>query len=352
MDEQKIESFSERILTDVNSAMSCLNVYVGHQLGLFRALADSGTVTPGELAKKTGFSERYLREWLECMAVGGYLDYVTSSGKFAMPEEHSAVLVDEDHAAYITPFTQWIPSFASILPALMDAFRTGGGVPFESYGQDTLDAIGLGNRPMFINDYVSKWIPAMPDVHEKLKAGGRVLEIGCGVGWSSISLAAGFPNARIDGLDIDVESIRQAKANAQIEGVSKQVEFHAEPIEKTSLTGPYDLVTAFECLHDMPYPIEALAKMRELAGDAATVLVADEAANDTLEENSNFLGHLFYNFSVLHCLPQALVFPDAAGTGTVIKPSTLKKYANEAGFRSVEVLPIENAFWRFYRLRS
>jgi 2-polyprenyl-3-methyl-5-hydroxy-6-metoxy-1,4-benzoquinol methylase len=350
MENHKAEALAERILGEVNSAMSVLTIYVGHKLGLYRALAESGPVTPSQLAQKTGYSERYLREWLECMAVGGYLDYSSSSGTFSISEEHKAVLVEENHPAYITPFTQWIPSFSGVLPELTKAFRTGGGVNYELYGQDTLDAIGLGNRPMFVNDYVSSWIPTLPDVESKLKQGGRVADVGAGVGWSAIALARGFPNIKIDSIDIDEESIRQARANAEKAGVAERITFHHSPIEKAELSGPYDLVTAFECLHDMPYPLDALRKMRELAGPNGTVLIADEAAEDSLEENCNFLGHLFYNFSVLHCLPQAMVFPDAAGTGTAIKPSTVREYAKAAGFKTVEVLPIQNPFWRFYRL--
>ncbi len=352
MDIQKAEGFAERVLTEVNGAMSVLNIYIGHKLGLYRSLAESGLVTPAQLAQKTGYSERYLREWLECMAVGGYLDYSSSSGTFDISEEHKAVLVEDDHPAYMAPFTQWIPSFTGVLPNLIEAFRTGSGVDYELYGQDTLDAIGLGNRPMYVNDYVSSWIPTLPDIERKLKDSSRVAEVGTGVGWSSISLAKGFPKVKIDSIDIDEESIRQAKVNAQNSGVADQITFHHSPIEKVELTGPYDLVTAFECLHDMPYPIDALKKMRDLAGPNGTVLIADEAVEDSLEENCNFMGHLFYNFSVLHCLPQAMAFPEAAGTGTVIKPSTVQEYATAAGFQGVEVLPISNSFWRFYRLTA
>jgi ubiquinone/menaquinone biosynthesis C-methylase UbiE len=352
MDNQKAEAFAERILTEVNGAMSVLNIYLGHKLGLYRSLADAGDITPKELARRTGYSERYLREWLECMAVSGYLDYSSVGGSFSLSDEHRAVLVEQEHPSYITPFTQWIPSFAGILAHLMEAFRTGGGVDYELYGQDTLDAIGLGNRPMFANDYVNYWLPAMPDVQIKLEQGGKVAEVGAGVGWSSISLARGFPRVKIDSVDIDAESIQQARTNVEKSGLSDRITFHHSPIERVELAGPYDLVTAFECLHDMAYPIEALEKMRCLAGSKGTVLIADEAAGDSIEENCNFLGQLFYNFSVLHCLTQAMVFPEAAGTGTAIHPSTVREYARAAGFKEVEILPIENPFWRFYRLTA
>ncbi|MCH9010923.1 MAG: class I SAM-dependent methyltransferase, partial [Chloroflexi bacterium] len=142
----------------------------------------------------------------------------------------------------------------------------------------------------------------------------------------------------------------EARKNVVEAGVEDRITFHETTIEDAPINGPYDLVTAFECLHDLPYPVQALSRMRELAAPDGAVLIADEAVEDTLEDNTNFMGHLFYNFSVLHCLPQAMVFKDSAATGTVITPSTVKRYAEEAGFSSVEQLPIENPQFKFYRL--
>jgi 2-polyprenyl-3-methyl-5-hydroxy-6-metoxy-1,4-benzoquinol methylase len=350
MDQQKLDALAERIFNEVNAAMSCLNLYLGHRLGLFRAVADTGPVTPGELATRTGYAERYLREWLECMAVSEYLDHDLAAGKFSLSPEHAAAFLDRDNPAYVAPFLCFIPSFAGVLKSLMEAFRSGSGVPYEAYGADVLEGIGMGNRPMFVNDYVARWIPALPDIEARLRAGGRVAEIGCGVGWSSISLARGLPNVRIDAIEVDAASVQEARRNAEQAGVADRIVFHQATAEEARVSGPYDLVTAFECIHDMAYPVEALRRMRELAAPDGAVLIADEAVADSLEENRNFLGRLNYNFSVLHCLPQAMVFPGAAGTGTVIRPSTLSAYAREAGFATVEVLPIENPLWRFYRL--
>ncbi len=350
MNQEKVDAFAERIFGEVNAAMSCLNLYLGHRLGLYQSIADAGPVTPLELARRTGYTERYIREWLECMAVGGYLDHEATTGRFSLAPEQAVVLLDRNNQAYAVPFLCFIPSVANILTPLMEAFRSGGGVPFEAYGADMLEAIGMGNRPMFVNDYVSKWIPAMPDIKTRLQAGGRVVEIGCGVGWASISLAQGFPNIQIDAVDVDAASIKQAQHNAQQAGVADRIVFHLASAEEAPLSGSYDLVTAFEVIHDMAYPVKALRRMHELATPDGAVLIADEAVGESLEENHNFLGHLMYNFSVLHCLPQAMAYPEAAGTGTVMRPSTLRNYALKAGFKRIDVLPIENPFWRFYRL--
>jgi 2-polyprenyl-3-methyl-5-hydroxy-6-metoxy-1,4-benzoquinol methylase len=350
MDQSKIDTFQERLFTELNAGLSCLNLQLGYRLGLIQVLAEADPITPVELAQQMGYAERYVREWLECLAAGEYLDYDSTTGRFSLPPEHAAVLVDPDSPSSAIGVVGWIPSFANILPQLMEAFRTGGGVPYEAYGLDMLTAQGLFNRPMFINDYVSAWIPTMPDIESKLKAGGQVAEVGCGLGWSVIALAQGFANSQIDAIDPDELSIQEAQSNAEKAGVSDRITFHLSTVEEAPIQGPYDLITAFECLHDMPYPVQALSRMRELLAPDGVVLIADEAVGDTLEENTNFMGHFLYNFSVLHCLPQAMAFPNAAGTGAVIKSSTVSKYADEAGFKSIAILPIENPQFRFYRL--
>jgi 2-polyprenyl-3-methyl-5-hydroxy-6-metoxy-1,4-benzoquinol methylase len=350
MDHDKVNAFSERLVAEVNTAMSCLNLYLGHRLGLYEAMAEAGPATAAELAAHTNYSERYLREWLACMAVGGYVHHDSETGRFTLPPEHGVVFLDEDDPAYAGPYVCLIPSFAGILNSLLQAFRTGGGVPFEAYGPDALEALGTTNRTMFVNDYVGKWLAVLPDTVQRLRAGGRVADIGCGTGWSSISLAMGFPDVRIDAVDSDRASLAAAQQNAAKMGIDERIAFHLSPVESAVLAPPYDLVTAFECIHDMAYPVAALRRMREIVADDGVVLIADEAAGDSIEENRSAIGHLFYNVSVLHCLPQAMVFPGSAATGTAMGTSTLRTYAQMAGFTSVSVLPIEHAFWRFYRL--
>lgn len=350
MDQQKLDAFAERVSTQLLAATSVLNLYLGHRLNLFGTLAEAGPVTSDEFATRTGYNERYLREWLECMAVSDYVDYDSADAKFSLPPEHAAALLDRDNLAYIAPLLCTVPGIVPTLQPLMDAFRKGGGVPFEAYGADIREVISMGNRPMFVNELVSKWIPALPDIQARLKEGGRVAEIGCGEGWASISLARGFPNVVIDAVDIDVASIEQARRNATEAGVAERVKFHLAAVEDAALDPPYALVSAFECLHDMAYPVQFLRRMRELAAPDGAVLIADEAVGETIEENKNFLGQYMYNVSVLHCLPQAMVYDNAAGTGTVMRSSVFHRYAQDAGFKEVKILPIENPFWRFYRL--
>jgi 2-polyprenyl-3-methyl-5-hydroxy-6-metoxy-1,4-benzoquinol methylase len=350
MDEKKVEAFMERIFGEVNSALSCLNLYLGHRLDLFQSIKDAGPITSRELAQRTGYNERYLREWLECMAVADYLDYEIDTRHFSLTPEHAVVLLDRDNHAYAAAFLCFIPGITNILTPLIEAFRSGGGVPFEAYGADMIEGIEMGNRPMFINDYVALWIPAMPDIQTRLQVGGRVAEIGCGAGWASISLAKGFPNVQIDAIDPDVASVERARQNAEQAGVADRITFHLASAEEAQLNGDYDLVTAFEVIHDAAYPVKMLSRMRELAASDGTVLIADEAVGETLDENRNFLGQFMYNASVLHCLPQSMVYPGTAETGTIMSASKLEAFAREAGFQQVDVLPVENMIWRFYRL--
>ncbi len=351
MNEGKLESFTQRLLYDINSGMSCLNLYIGHRLGLFSAMQVLGKLKPSDLAKHTNTNKRYITEWLECMAAGEYIDHDSESDTFSIPPEYALALTEQDNPYYMAAFLCWIPSLASVISPLINAFRTGEGIPYEKYGEDGLEAIGQGNKPMFINDYVSNWIPVIPNMKGKLESGARVADIGCGLGWSSISLAKGFPAISVDGFDNDMASVEKANNYAEKEGVSNRVIFHAMSVEEIPLNGKYDFITAFECIHDMAYPLEALSKMKELLSDDGTVLISEEAVGDSLEENKNFFGHLMYNFSVLHCVPQSMVFPDSAAIGTVMKPSTMKKLSEEAGFTDFKILPIENAFWRFYQLK-
>ncbi len=347
---ERVDELSQRVIEHVNGAMTSLNHYIGYRLGLYQALARSGASTPEELAEGTGLRERYVREWLSCMAAGRYVDYDSERGRFSLSAEQAAVLVDEGDPAYTIPFVAYIPSFASTLGNVMEAFRTGSGVPYREYGADMVEAQGMGYRPMYVSRLVGDWIPAIPDVERRLRGRGRIADVGCGMGWASIALAKGFPQVSIDAVDPDEVSIAEARRHAQEAGVSDRIRFHEASIEEAPLQGPYDLVTAFEVLHDLAYPVRALRRMKELASPSGTVLIADEAVGDSLEENCHFLGHLYYNFSVLHCLPQSMAFPDSAATGTVMTPSTLRRYASEAGFRTVDILPIENPMFRFYRL--
>jgi 2-polyprenyl-3-methyl-5-hydroxy-6-metoxy-1,4-benzoquinol methylase len=350
MNQEKIDQLAEKIINETNSAMICLVLYIGHKLNLFNTLKETGAVTSVELANRTKYSERYLKEWLECMAVHDYIEYHPSTNKFSLPEEHAVVFCDHDNIAYTIPFVYWIPSLASIMDNLVKAFQTGEGIPYSKYGSNIIYAQGEGNRPMFIND-ISKWIASMPDIENKLKSGGgHILDVGCGDGWASISLAKNFPLIKVDAVDPDITSIENARRNISEAGLSNRISLHNLPIEKLSVADKYDLAMTFESVHDMPYPIESLQRIKEMLSPQGVVLVADVKMQETLEKKNDFAGRLYYNFSVLLCLPQSMAHSNSEATGAAMTPSTFKRYSKEAGFSKVDILPIEHFMWKFYRL--
>ena len=200
--------------------------------------------------------------------------------------------------------------------------------------------------------YAREWLPSVPDVHERLRADppARVADVGCGAGWSSISIARAYPKARVDGFDLDEPSVELARANAERAGLADRVSFHVRDASDAALEGRYDLATAFECIHDMGRPVEALRAMRRLVGEEGAVIVADERVADSFQAPGDDTERLMYGWSVLFCLPAGLADEPSVGTGTVMRQRTLRRYATEAGYRDVEVLPIENDLWCFYRL--
>ena len=347
-------------------------VYLGDRLGLYQALKEAGPATSAQLADRTGTHERYAREWLEQQAVAGILDVddpSAGSGQalgaeagarvYNLPAGHAEVLTERDSLAYLAPLARTFVGVLRPIDALVEAFRTGGGVPYPEYGIDTREGIAAMNRPMFVNLLTAEWIPALPDVHHRLQAGfltegqfrpARVADIACGAGWSTIAMAKAYPMIQIDGFDSDEASIELARKNLAEAGLSDRVTFHVHDAARPVASGPYDLVTIFEALHDMARPVEALRAVRGMLAPGGAVLVADERVAETFIAPGDEVERFMYAASVLHCLPVGMAEQPSAGTGTVIRPDTMRRYAMEGGFSNVEILPIENDFWRFYRL--
>jgi SAM-dependent methyltransferase len=208
------------------------------------------------------------------------------------------------------------------------------------------------NRAMFLKEMGSTWLPAIPDVHQRLTSDppARVADVGVGAGWSSIAIAKSYPKVQVDGFDLDPASIEMAANNAQAAGVGERVRLHVGDSADPKLAGTYDLVTAFECIHDLSNPVGALEAMRSLAAGGGAVLVIDERVGEAFSASANDIDWMMYGWSILHCLPVGMAAKPSAETGTVMRPDTLRNYARAAGFRRVEILPIENYFFRFYRL--
>jgi ubiquinone/menaquinone biosynthesis C-methylase UbiE len=352
-EERRRDALGERLFDASRAVLDVYNVHLGDRLGLYRALADRGATTADELADAAGIHPRYAREWLEQQAVSGILELDGEGGerRFVLPAGHAEALVDRDSLAYAAPLARAAVAAGRPLPQLIEAFRSGGGVPWSAYGADGREAQADMNRVEFIHRLGSEWLPALPDVDARLRRpGARIADLACGAGWSSVAMARAYPEARVDGFDLDEASIELARATAVAEGVDDRVRFHVRDVSADERPGGYDLVTVFEALHDMARPVEALSAMRRLAEPGGAVLVMDERTNEELTIGDPHEQYL-YGFSVLVCLPAGMSEEDSAATGTVMRPATFAGYARAAGFDDVEVLGIEHELFRFYRLR-
>ena len=350
------DALAERIFNSALGALDVLAIHVGSELGWYAALAEHGSATADELAAATGTNSRYAREWLEHQAVGGLLevDDVAADAedrRYSLPDAHAEVLLNRDSLAYVAPIARLLAAAAKLMPDFVHAYRTGGGVPWTAFGPEGREAQAALTKPLYTHVFGQEWLPTLPDVHEKLTAGGRVADVACGAGWSSIGIATAYPNARVDGYDVDAASIDLARANAEAAGVADRVTFHVRDVaDGPALGRDYDLVCVLEALHDMARPVEALTFMRSLAGEDGTVLVMDERVAETFTVPGDEMERLFYGFSLFCCLPTGMAEAPSAETGTVMRPDTLRDYVRAAGFADAEVLDIEHPQFRLYRL--
>ncbi len=351
------DAFVDRVLQSAAGAFEIFSLHIGHKLGLYRALASASSLTARELADKTGTHPRYIREWLEQQTVTGILQVVDARAhaeqrSFSLPVAYAEVLTDQDSPNYVVPLAPMIAGAVRPIDQLIQAFRSGEGVPYSQYGADFREGQGEINRVTFLQDLPNEWLPAIPDIHARLQAAppARIADIGMGAGWSSIGMARAYPAVLVDGFDLDPPSVELARSNADRAGLNGRLNFHVRDAGDPDLQADYDLVTAFEAIHDMSDPIAALRSMRRLAGESGAVLVVDERVGDSFTAQGNDVEWMMYGWSILHCLPVGMSEQPSAGTGTVMRTDTLRAYARQAGFRDLEVLPIDNFFFRIYRL--
>jgi SAM-dependent methyltransferase len=348
-------ALADRLFRAAAGALELFSIYLGERLGLYRALHEGGPATAAELAARTGTTERYVREWLEHHAAAGLLDVddvaaAPEARRFSLPKAHVPVLVDRDDERFATYRAIDVARAARTLPDLVEAFRTGGappGLPWEPEGR------AAESRALYLARLGREWLPAIPDVHARLGSAppARVADLACGLGWSSIAIARAYPLATVDGFDLDPDAIGSATASAAAEGLADRVRFTVADVSDPDLARRYDLVTILEGLHDMARPVAALRGVRAMLADGGAVVVADEKVGDAFTAPADPMESYHYGWSLLSCLPGAMGDPETAATGAVMRLGTLRRYAAEAGFADVEVLPIDNEAWRFYRLR-
>ena len=355
-------AFAEKVFKAALGTMETLNLYLGERLGWLDALAEA-PATPAELAERTETQLRYAVEWLEMQAVYGNLTVIDDGSgdrlqrRYALPPGAAEVLTDRHSLSYLGALPQMLAAVGAQLDRLLEAYRSGGGVSWAELGDNARASQAALNRPWF-ESALAPALASVPEVETVLgmrglgMRGARIADVGCGAGWSTIALARAYPSATVVGVDVDAPSIQAANANAEAAGLADRVTFRVAPGQSLSEFGPFDAAFAFECVHDMPRPVDVLAAIHEAVRADGLVMIMDEAVADDFTAPGDPVEQAMYGYSTLICLPDGLSSTPSEGTGTVMRRAILTDYANRAGFTSVQVLPIEEfGFWRFYRLR-
>src|SRR5215469_2962641 len=301
LDMNKLNAFIGQFVTDLGASVHAGMVVIGEKLGLYKALA-KGSMTAAELAAQTGTDERYLREWLASQAAGGYVTYDTGSKKFHLTEEQAFALAHEDSPAYLPGAFELALGSLAAVPRIAESFRTGAGMGWHEHADGVFHGCEKFFRPGYAANLVSSWIPSLTDVKQKLEAGARVADVGCGKGASTLLLAKAFPKSRFSGFDYHDKSIEAARETAQRQGLADRVSFEVSKA-KDFPGQDYDFVAVFDCLHDMGDPIGAADHVRRSLAKDGTWMIVEPFANDQLKDNLNPVGRVYYSFSTLLCTP-------------------------------------------------
>lgn len=347
-------SLDQRLVESATSALEIYGVHLGRTLGLYAALADRGPLTAVELAEVAGIDDRYAREWLEQQAVAAYLvvdEQAAPAGqrRYALPSDHVGALVDVDDAAHVSPLADMVAGIGHVLPEVVAAYRSGAGVAYRRYGEEFRRGQGGVNRPAFTRDLTQAWLPALPDLHAALaRPGARIADLGCGLGFSTMALAAAYPHAEVVGIDADPPSIDEARELARQAGV--RVQYVAADAIEVGAHGPFDAVLILEALHDMACPVEALRAAHKSLSEVGSVVVVDERVQAEFTAPGDVVERMMYGWSITHCLPAQRAEEPSAAIGTVLRASHLEDLAEAAGFALVEDTGIDAGFFRVYRL--
>ena len=330
IDMDRLHEFLGRFVNDLGATFAAGNVVVGHRLGLYRALA-TGPASAEELAERTQTSQRYVAEWLRGQAAGGYVEYDAANDTYSMTEEQTFALANPDGGVYVPGAFVLALGTLKAEPRITEAFRTGTGIGWHEHDEDVFIGCEQFFRPGYIANLVPSWIPALDEVEDKLHAGARVADIGCGLGASTILLAKEYPNSHFHGSDYHDESIEIARKRAADAGVAHRITFEVAPARRFSGTG-YDLATTFDCLHDMGDPLAAARHVREALSPDGTWLVVEPYAGDTVADNLNPVGRVYYNASTQLCLPNAMSQPGGYALGAQAGEAAIRRVVTDAGF--------------------
>jgi len=351
MDVARSQAFMKKVVGDLATASAVALVHVGDRVGLFKALAGAGPLSAAQLEQKTGIHPRYLEEWLATMFCAGYLEHDAEADTWTLPDEHAVFLAQERSEYYLGGLFKGGPALMAMAPKVAEAFETGRGIPFQAYGDGEPLAIEQMNRAVYEARFIAQWLPALPQVVARLKAGGHAIDIGCGTGVIPVLLARAFPEALVTGLDFDARSIEIARENARAAGLGARLEFRhgsAEALEAPA--GGYDFVTSFDCIHDMGDPAAVLRRIRAALAPEGTYLMVEPKVGERLHDNAaNPFARMLYGISCLHCVPVSLA-QGGPGLGACWGEARARRLAAESGFGRFAVLPIKSPVHAFYAL--
>src|SRR3954447_5975921 len=332
LDLEKLQQFVFRAVDEVGATLNTALVVMGDKLGLYREMAGAGPLTPTELAERTGTAERYVREWLNAQAAGGYVTYDPDSGRYILPPEQAVAFTEEDSPAYLPGFFQIALGSVHDSPRITEAVRTGEGVGWHDHVHDVHEGCERFFRPGYNANLVESWLPALDGVVPKLQAGGKVADVGCGHGASTIVMAKAFGSATFEGSDYHDGSIATARERAEAAGVGERVSFAVAPAGSYPGEG-YDLVTMFDCLHDMGDPVGAARHVRSTLAPDGTWMIVEPAAGDRVEDNLNPVGRAYYSFSTLLCTPSSLAQDVGLALGAQAGEARIREVVLSGGFR-------------------
>ena len=331
IDMNKLNAFIGQFVTDLGAAVHSGMVVIGEKLGLYKALAEGGPMSVAQLAAKTKTDERYLREWLSSQAAGGYITYDEKKNEFRLSEEQAFALANEDSPAYLPGAFELALGSLAAVPRIADSFRSGAGMGWHEHVDGVFHGCEKFFRPGYAANLVSTWIPALTDVKQKLEAGARVADVGCGKGASTILMAKAFPNSRFHGFDYHDKSIEAARESAKRAGVSDRVTFEVASAKSFPGTN-YDFIAVFDCLHDMGDPIGAAAHVRQSLAKDGTWMIVEPFANDQLKDNLNPVGRVYYSFSTLLCTPCSRSQEVGLCLGAQAGEKQIRNVVSSAGF--------------------
>ena len=347
MDEDKVMEFLGRVVTDMGAAGAAGSITVGNRLGLYRALAQ-GAATAEAFAQRTGYDERYLTEWLRGQAAGGYVVYEPSTTEFSMTDEQAFCLADPNGPNVSAAFVG-VLGYLRAEPAITEAFRTGAGVGWHEHDHSVFTGIDAFYRPGYVAELIPNWIPALDGVVAKLTAGASIADVGCGLGSSSVLMAQSFPGSTVKGVDYHSESIDLARKYAADSGVADRATFEVATAQDFSGEG-YELITMFDCLHDMGDPLGAARQVRKAIAADGTWLLVEPATAEKVEDTFNPIGRLYYSGSTFLCVPNALSQEGGYALGAQAPQSALRQIVTEAGFTRFR-LAAQTAFNNVYEIR-